>query len=92
MIVSHINAHVQSGLDWLDNIVVPGLREGAGEHEWQVEVHGNSADIPEDEESDGGTPENPGPAVYIIQKGQLRNGIQKTDNDPPTIPLRFFCY
>jgi hypothetical protein len=85
MVISHVNAHTQNGVDWLNNIVVPGLRKGAGRHQWSVEVHGE--DIAEDQEED--ETEGPGPAVYIIHKGDL----EKSDNpDPPSISLRFLSY
>ena len=79
MIVSHLNAHAQKGLQWLDDIVVPGLRKGieSNEHsscKWNIEVHGNDADVPsdkDDDENDGDDSmeeQSHGPAVYVIQK------------------------
>jgi hypothetical protein len=97
--VSHCNAHVKSGLQWLDDVVVPGLRKGADQCEWQVEVHGSEADLPSDtEEADGSmTPESPGPAVYVIHKGPRHTADDPPPKDseeeePSTIPLRFFTY
>ena len=84
-------------MQWLDDVVVPGLRKGGKRFDWNVEVHGNSADIPSENEDDDGDspPESPGPAVYIIQKVARRNdGVAgKVDDEKPrTIPLRFFSY
>ncbi len=107
VIISHLNAHVQSGLEWLDDIVVPGLRKGARHCEWDIEVHGNEADVPSEPEDDTdgiSTPESPGPAVYVIHKGshhvlkvadppQRNNDSKEEDDMPlPTIPLKFFSY
>ena len=38
MIVSHLNAHVQSGLQWLDDVVVPGLRSSGKQNKYEIEV------------------------------------------------------
>jgi SAM-dependent methyltransferase len=103
VIISHVNAHCQTGLDWLNDIVVPGLRMGASVFYWSIEVHGNEAEIPSEDEADGGEgsdnsdiPESPGPAVYIIRKGKLVSNDATTkamtEKDPPTVPLRFFSY
>ena len=89
MMISHINAHTENGMEWLNDIVVPGLRQGGGRRQWSVEVHG--ADIPEDDEE--GESESPGPAVYIIHKGDLENGPPTSDDpDHPAISLRFLSY
>jgi SAM-dependent methyltransferase len=100
LIVSHLNAHVDSGLQWLDQIVVPGLRMSGGLYKWEIEVHGNSVDIPpalDENEKEEELPESPGPAVYIINKGEAApkaNEMEEkeTEDDLPTIPLRFFSY
>lgn len=96
VIVSHLNAHVQAGLEWLNDVIVPGLRKGAGQFEWQVEVHGSEATTPTENEEDTGDdePESPGPAVYIIRKGPLIDdaGGMEHKNEQPPIPLRFFTY
>jgi hypothetical protein len=88
---------VESGLKWLDDIVVPGLRKGSGDCEWKIEVHGNEADAPsETEDDEDGMPVSPGPAVYIITKGPRRQKEEeeskREDDLLPTIPLRFFSY
>jgi Methyltransferase domain len=103
VVISHLNAHCQTGLQWLNDIVIPGLRLGAPHFEWSLEVHGNEADIPseeEDNDEDGKLdsnqeyPESPGPAVYIIRKGSVwfKGEATPNDQDFPTIPLRFFSY
>jgi SAM-dependent methyltransferase len=89
LIVSHLNAHTSSGLEWLDNVVVVGLRAGGGIARWEIEVHGN--------DGDSESSSSPGPAVYIIRKKppiDLESDEQKDDDDsaPATIPLRFFSY
>lgn len=91
VIVSHLNAHTESGMEWLSDIVVPGLRKGSLKCDWEIEIHGNEEE-PIDEESGETTSEGPGPAVYIIhKKPPLPNGTY-TEDDPPTIPLRFASY
>lgn len=91
VIVSHLNAHSETGMEWLGDIVVPGLRKGCLECDWEIEVHGNEEE-PIHEESGETTSEGPGPAVYIInKKPPLANGTY-TEDDPPTIPLRFSSY
>ncbi|CAJ1970048.1 unnamed protein product [Cylindrotheca closterium] len=87
VIVSHLNAHVQSGLQWLDRIVVPGLRMNCKHTQWEIEVHGNSCvvEFGESEEE-----ESPGPAVYIIHKMELNE--EATNSNSLTIPLKFFSY
>ena len=89
LLVSHLNAHTSSGLEWLDNVVVNGLRTGGGNARWEIEVHGNDGD----QESLS----SPGPAVYIIRKMSpidVKSDEQEDDDDstPATIPLRFFSY
>lgn len=90
--ISHVNAHSENGMDWLNNIVVPGLRKGAGRNHWSVEVHGG--DIPEDQQDEENESEGPGPAVYIIHKGEIiTKEPQSSENpDPPSISLRFLSY
>ncbi|KAG7360276.1 methyltransferase domain containing protein [Nitzschia inconspicua] len=101
VIISHLNANCQPGLEWLDDIVVPGLRMGAPKFEWSVEVHGSEADVlPSDDEQDDEDntdelPESPGPAVYIIRKGGMwttKESVDVDNEELPTVPLRFFSY
>lgn len=82
LVISHINAHEQKGLDWLDNIVVPGLRKGAERSLWNIEVHGNEIE---------GSEADLGPAVYIMHKGEIFNETQDNE-EPPAIPLSFYSY
>lgn len=89
MVISHVNAHTENGMDWLNNIVVPGLRKGAGRHNWIVEVHGGDApEAPEGEDEI----ESPGPAVYFIHKGDLEKDSTSDNWEPSSISLRFFSY
>lgn len=55
VIVSHLNAHTNSGLGWLDEVVVRGLRAGGGDATWEIEIHGND-DCEVEMESDEETP------------------------------------
>ena len=42
LLVSHLNAHTANGINWLQCVVVTGLRRGAGRSStWIVEVHGS---------------------------------------------------
>lgn len=42
MLVSHLNAHAESGVEWLNTVVVVGLRAGGGKYsKWEIEVHGS---------------------------------------------------
>lgn len=92
MIISHVNAHTENGINWLNEIVVPGLRVGAGKCQWSVEVHGG--DVPDIDCDDDEASANAGPAVYIIHKGEVVDSDNPTidDDSPPTVPLRFFSY
>lgn len=91
MIVSHINAHTENGINWLNEIVVPGLRAGAGKSQWSVEVHGGDVPVMDNEDDEESV--DAGPAVYIIHKGK-EDSDNATIDDPlaPTVPLRFFSY
>lgn len=89
MVISHINAQTENGIDWLNSIVVPGLRQGSGWNKWSIEVHGNEAGETELDDDSAG----PGPAVYIMHKGELVEKPEKSDDaDLPTVSLRFFSY
>ncbi|KAL3936062.1 MAG: hypothetical protein SGBAC_008543 [Bacillariaceae sp.] len=90
VIVSHVNAHVPAGLQWLDNIVLPGLRMNCKHTKWEIEVHGNSGEDVRVENGETEEQESPGPAVYLIHK--IESKKEATESDPPTIPLRFFSY
>eukprot|EP00536_Pseudo-nitzschia_multiseries_P011704 jgi/Psemu1/260060/estExt_Genewise1Plus.C_4120007 len=97
IIISHLNARVESGVRWLNDVVVPGLR-AAGDFEWLVEVHGSDVEIPSDDEDGTGEEEcieSPGPAVYFIEKVGTIEQVQNSDGSeqsPPTIPLKIFSY
>ena len=92
IIISHLNARVDSGIQWLNDVIVPGLREGGKNCDWQVEVHGNEVSIPSDDEEDSS--ESPGPCVYMIEKIPLSKDkkIETIQSEPPTIPLKFVTY
>jgi hypothetical protein len=91
VIVSHLNAHTEIGMEWLDDIVVPGLRKGSPKCDWEIEVHGNEEE-PVDEESGETASEGPGPAVYIIHKKPPQPNGSFTEDDPPAISLKFLSY
>ena len=91
IIISHLNARVDSGIQWLNDVIVPGLREGGKNCDFQVEVHGNEVSTPSDDEED--SPESPGPCVYMIEKIPLSKDKKKTiQSEPSTIPLKFVTY
>lgn len=69
-------------MKWLDEVLIPGLRQGGGDCEWELEVHGNGDDrsvgqrknpSAKNDGEDGSSvssqeEESPGPAVYIAHK------------------------
>ena len=100
MVISHLNANSEEGLEWLERIVVPGLRSGAGQFHWQIEVHGGE---PSEKTTSDEDETILGPAVYFIQKGdrfsthshshsQNEIDCDSSIEEQPTIPLRFFSY
>jgi len=88
-LVSHINAHTSKGEEWLEEVVLTGLRRGAESVGWTIEVHGSEPACDNDGEEEG-PPEATGPAVYLIFKRKLEEAEEQSDT--PTIPLRFFSY
>jgi SAM-dependent methyltransferase len=92
VLVSHLNAHTKNGIEWLHEVILPGLRTGGRDATWEIEVHGNdgSNDI------DNGKfdpPSSPGPCVYIIHKMDGQADDEGVDTkETPTIPLSFFTY
>ena len=84
LIASHLNAHTQRGMDWLEDVVFQGLRMVS--HNWVIEVHGND-EIVEDEDDERGPQGSAGPAVYILQK--LPGPV---DPSRTTIPVKFYSY
>ena len=91
IIISHLNARVDSGIQWLNDVIVPGLREGGKNCDFQVEVHGNEVSTPSDDEEE--SPESPGPCVYMIEKIPLSKEKKETiQSEPSTIPLKFVTY
>ena len=93
VIVSHLNANAENGMQWLDDVVIPGLREGGGgDCGWDIEVHGSDEEEPTDDENEETTSEGPGPAVYIIHKKQTRSEEKLDKDNPLSITLRFLSY
>jgi Methyltransferase domain len=93
MVISHLNAHTEDGMQWFNDIVVPGLRMGSISTKWSIEVHGGEVpDIPDDHEGDDEISSgNPGPAVYIIHKGETFSSVTAETELPP-VSLQFFSY
>lgn len=80
MIVSHLNANNEVGMEWLNDVLGNGLKTGDRKANYRVEVHGN--------EGDG--EDNLGPAVYIIKKVKM---MRDEDEDvESTIDVKFLTY
>ena len=93
VVVSHLNAHTEEGMEWLDNVIVPGLAKIGTNYKWTIEVHGNEVEIDEannDDEEE--VSEGPGPAVYIIHKEQENIDSSNLKADAPVVSLKFFSY
>lgn len=88
-LVSHVNAHTAKGEEWLEEVVLTGLRRGAKNVGWTIEVHGSEPSCDDTGEEEG-PPEATGPAVYLIFKREHEESEEQSDK--PTIPLRFFIY
>lgn len=87
VLVSHINAQTEKGEEWLNTVVVAGLRKAGTEASWSMEVHGNAATVDDENQ------ESAGPAVYLIFKGEPTTTTEEAKSgEPATIPLQFFCY
>eukprot|EP00977_Amphora_coffeiformis_P016453 scaffold5108_cov172-Amphora_coffeaeformis.AAC.2 len=86
VLVSHLNAHTEPGLQWLSDVVFEGLRGGDPSASWYIEVHGN-AEI----QVDSSLPPSgsPGPAVYVIRK---KRRAPNEPVDDAAIPIKFFSY
>ena len=61
VLISHLNAHAENGRQWLDELVIPGLRAGHSKASWEIEVHGEEdsgllkgADDDDDDDDDEG--------------------------------------
>ena len=100
LLVSHINAQTDVGQKHLEEIMVPGLRDGGGKDAaWVMEVHGSEMDVGAAEEEEEEEDNSPGPVVYLMfkqnksqQPATATAGSDDDDDTPPTIPLRFFSY
>lgn len=44
LIVSHLNANSAEGLDWAQEVLITGLRDGDNVCDWRVEVHSRDVD------------------------------------------------
>jgi hypothetical protein len=92
VLVSHLNAHTKNGIEWLHEVILPGLRSGGRNATWEIEVHGSDGT----DDVDTGkvaAPISPGPCVYIIHKmvAQAEDESAGT-KETPNIPLSFFTY
>lgn len=94
ILISHLNAHTDSGIQWLNEVVVEGLRAGDKDAVWEIEAHGND-DFEESEEERSSPQLSPGPCVYIIHKmlSSAEPNSKSDDSDSPSnIQLKFFTY
>ena len=89
VLVSHLNAHTKNGIEWLHEVVLPGLRAGDQDWRWEIEVHGNDG-LDDFEDQNHAMPISPGPCVYVIHK--LDVPTEDKDGTTASIPLRFFTY
>ncbi|KAI2513459.1 methyltransferase domain-containing protein [Fragilaria crotonensis] len=89
VLVSHLNAHTKNGIEWLHEVVLPGLRAGDQDWRWEIEVHGNDG-IDDIDNQDHATQTSPGPCVYVIHK--LDMPVEEKDGSTTSIPLSFFTY
>jgi hypothetical protein len=89
VLVSHLNAHTPNGLGWLEEVVMEGLKKysirlDSNVAAWDIEVHGNSDVIDDDEKNGSFPPGSTGPAVYVIHKGMKQ---QQLDEPSPSITV-----
>lgn len=91
--MSHINVHTSKGEEWLQDVVITGLRQGGSDASWNIEVHGNThgGSNTENDDDSGDPPEAAGPAVYLMFKGE-RSAETKDSSEQPAITLQFFYY
>lgn len=80
MIVSHLNANGEVGMEWLNDVLGAGLKAGDNKADYRVEVHGH----------DDGDEDNLGPAVYIIKKVKMLR--DKDDDVESLIDVKFLNY
>lgn len=85
--MSHINAHTENGIDWLNTVVVTGLQNGGGKFStWEIEVHGNDGTAPDecyDEEESDSEYENESECVDRDESDELQGELEQTE---PTLP------
>lgn len=96
MVISHMNAHCEAGIDWCNRVLVAGLRASQAVASWEIEVHGNDGgsdatqdvddekDYEKDDDEEGNNDDppsgSPGPAVYIIHKRIPKQEAEKTND------------
>ena len=56
MVVSHMNAHCDAGIDWCDKVLVAGLRTctSRADASWEIEVHGSDTCSSDNAHEDSG--------------------------------------
>lgn len=88
VLVSHLNAHVSSGIKWLDEVVLPGLRSGGPDAKLEIEVHGNDGnndeDGSDDEEGDESIEEG---EAWEETEGSECDFDQSTENDVDDVSI-----
>ena len=97
ILVSHLNAQTESGIDWLNTVVIAGLRAGGGKHSrWEIEVHSSdvngSSECNEDETNhvDDGQESESGEVVHGEEDHDSSGGESDGDEDsalPSSGPL-----
>ena len=65
MIVSHMNAHTEPGIEWCNEVLIGGLRASGAHGSWEIEVHGSDgcdecATDEDDDEDDNEEGDNEG--------------------------------
>lgn len=92
VLISHLNAHTAHGVRWLEEVVVTGLNHHSATACWEIEVHGNSQAL---EDNDRVPEGSSGPAVYIIHKTIKQTEVttaNSSDERTTAIPIKFFSY
>ena len=44
MIVSHLNANSNKGMQWIDDVIINGLQSGDASANWKIEIHGGDGE------------------------------------------------
>jgi hypothetical protein len=93
ILVSHLNAHTENGVEWLNTVVVVGLRAGGGKYsKWEIEVHGS--DVNESNECNGDETNhvnygNESESGHVVQEGEEHesNGEESDADENSASPL-----